>query len=434
MDTKTQKHRDFHHSLARPSAFEDLWSIHFTDISLKFEGTESSKGKALHFINPFPLSVWACLPKRWEEAQASALQRCPISQVKIKPSASFSSHVKPQDLSKGELFGQKSKTEQDLKSMSLSPEANDVLEEDSGVKGEGNDKDVEVSADVHVLLYSSTHVKVQLNHYQYLMLLRLKEVLQTFQEQLTQDTQEVFGSSLDSITTCMGIMFNSAELALLMHPTTDSALDPRSVDSDTTSLVESELSPSESREGLATEGREPRSDASSEKRDGSPMKVENDCEIENTDVNGTALQDGMLKSQSDGSLAGEEFHSQATGGKCLVEEAHEAEETFGAERQSELGSLSQIPPVLSSSTSSIIDPLGSIQVSLNGQDELIPLKNMEMELSSALHVTKDATKEALHVTMDLTKEVMAMTKDAFSMSTEKVASTMQKMLSLPQTK
>ncbi|KAL8178938.1 UNVERIFIED_CONTAM: hypothetical protein K2H54_057946 [Gekko kuhli] len=423
VDTKTQKNAEFHHSLRKTSTFEDLWSVNFTQISLDFEETKSAKGKSLSFVNPFPLCVWACLPKRWEEAQTSKLQ------VKVKPSATFSNHAKHQDFSREEQFCQRSKTEQDLKTVFVTQEVNEGLEE-SGVNGEEDDKDVEVSADVHVLLYSSTHVKVRVNHYQYLMLLRMKEVLQDFQEQLTQDTKEVLGSTLDSITTCIGIMFNSAEVALLMPPTTDAALEPRSADSDTTSLIESDLSPSESKEGLAAEEKDLRSDSSSEKGDSSLMKALEDSGIENPNM--SALQDGMLKSQSDGSLG--EFHSQATGERGPVEEAHEAEEILGAERPSDLVSLSHTTHVLASSQSSIVDPLGGIQVSLNGQEELIPLKNMEMELSSALHITKDATKEALHVTMDLTKEAMSMTKDAFSLSKEKMASTMQKMLFLPQTK
>ncbi|XP_072853498.2 bridge-like lipid transfer protein family member 3A [Pogona vitticeps] len=434
VDTKTQKLTDLRHSLGRPSASEDLWSVNFTQISLDFEGTKSSKGKALNFIYPFPLCVWACLPKRWEEAQATIQQLSSASKVKVKSSASFSDHARHQVISREEQFCQRSKTEQDLKSIYLTPATKGVLEEDNyEVNGKENDEDVEVSADVHVLLYSSAHVKVRLNHYQYLMLLRMKEVLQTFQEQLTQDSQEMMGSPLDSITMCMGIMFNSAELALLMHPIPGPVLEPKSVDSDTTSLIESELSPSESREGLAAEGREMKSDASSEKEDGSPTKVLEDSGIENTDTSVSALQDTMVKSQSDGSLAGEELHGQIIRGKGPIEEAHEAEEILGAERQSELGSHPQDPQVLPSSPSSIVDPLGGIQISLNGQEEVIPLKNMEMELSSALHITKGATKEALHVTMDLTKEAMSLTKDAFSLSKEKMAS-VQKMLFHPQAK
>lgn len=435
VDEKAQKSVDFHHFQEGSSIFEDLWSVNFTQIFLDFEGTKSLKGKPLSFINPFPLCVWACLPKKWEEIQSTKLQVSSVSPVQIKSSASFSNHAKHQDHSKEEHLRQRSKTEQNLKSISSTAEATEAFKEDTfSVNDETEDKDVEVPADIHVLLYSSAHMKVRLDHYQYLMLLRMKEVLLTFQEQLTKDTQEVIGSPLDSITTCMGVMFNSAEVALLMHPAPSSASEPRSQDSDTTSLIESEISPTESREGLAGEDRELKLDDRLEKRNGSPTKVLEDSGIENTDMMMTVLQDGMLTSQCDGSMAEGEFISQAAGDKGTVEEAHEAEETLGAEKQNDIGVVPQAPHVLPSSPSSILDPLGGIHVSLNGQEELIPLKNVEMELSSALHITKDATKEALHVTMDLTKEAMSMTKDAFSLSKEKMTSTMQKMLFHPSTK
>ncbi|KAM3840492.1 bridge-like lipid transfer protein family member 3A isoform 1-T1 [Vipera latastei] len=425
VDTSVQQHIDFCHFPGKSSIFEDLWSVNFTQVSLDFEGTKNSKGEALNFIYPFPLSVWACLPKKWEQTQAALLKASSTSKVKLKSSTTFSNHTTNQDFSGEEQFCQRSKTEQNLRSIYLTPEAKEVLEESCTVNDEENDHDTEISADIHVLLYSSAHVKVQLNHYQYLMLLRMREMLQTFKEQFTLDTQEITGSPLDSITTCIGIMFNSTEMALLMHPVPCSSLEPRSVDSDTTSLVESELSLSESRERLISESTMLKSDVSSEKENSSPIKTSEDTGTENTDRNMTA-------SQTDGSLKEEEFHCQITGQRSPIEEAREAEEILDAEKRYEHVNLSNTSEVLPSRPASIVDPLGGIHVSLNGQEELIPLRNMELELSSALHVTKDATKEALHVTMDLTKEAMSITKDAFSLSKEKMASTMQKMLFYPQ--
>uniref|UniRef100_A0A8D0L272 Bridge-like lipid transfer protein family member 3A n=1 Tax=Sphenodon punctatus TaxID=8508 RepID=A0A8D0L272_SPHPU len=437
VNLRAQKQADFVHATWKTSASEDLWSINFTEISLDFEGAESSKGKAFNFISPFPLSVWACFTKRWEQAQASKIQAFAASELKIKSSASFSNHAKYQDLAQEDGLCQRSKTEQDLKSLYKVPEARNIFGESNyNIDGREDVKDVEVPADIHVLMYSTANVKVRLNHYQYLVLLRMKEVLQMLQEELTQDTQEVTGSPLVPITACIGIMFNSAELALLMHPVPGSVSEPRSVDSDTTSLIESELSPSDSREGLAVEERELKSDASSEKGDGSPLKVlEGNGGIENTDTNVIALLERLPRSKSDGALGSTdtaELQSKRME-RGLIEEAHEAVEALDAERLSKPCSRSQTPHVLPS-TSSDVHLLGGADIILNGQAELIPLKNLEVELSSALHMTKGATKEVLHVTMDLTKEAVSKTKDAFSLSKEKMASTMQKMLSLPPSK
>ncbi|CAM4664657.1 unnamed protein product [Lepidochelys olivacea] len=437
VEARAQKCTGFAHSTWRTSASEDLWSVYFTQISLDFEGAESSKGRALNFIDPFPLSIWACLPKRWEQAQVSKLQASAASELKIKPSASFSNHAKYQDHTREPGLCQRSKTEQDLKSINKVPEAKDILGECDCDDGREDAQEMEASADIHMLAYSTAHVKMRLNHYQYLVLLRMKEILQTLQVQLAQDTQELTGSSLEPVTACMGIMFNSAEMALLMHPIPGSGSEPRSMDSDTTSLIESELSPSDSREGLATEEKELKSDARSKKESSSPSKVLEDSGIENTDVSMTVLPERLPGSLSDGALGAADPadpQSKSMAERGPVEEAHEAVEALDTERLSEPGSHPQTTLALSSSQSSDALPLESGDDLLQEQAELIPLKNLEVELSSALHMTKDATKEALHVTMDLTKEAMSITKDAFSLSREKMASTVEKMLSLPPTK
>ena len=62
------------------------------------------------------------------------------------------------------------------------------------------------------------------------------------------------------------------------------------------------------------------------------------------------------------------------------------------------------------------------------------MRSIEGDLSSAIHMTKDATKEALHATVDLTKEAVSLTRDAFSLGRDRMTSTMHKMLSLPPAK
>ncbi|XP_021233227.1 UHRF1-binding protein 1, partial [Numida meleagris] len=436
VDDRPQKYMGFPQPLRKTSASEDLWSVNFTELSLDFEGAESSKGRALSFIDPFPLSIWACLPKRWGQVQISKRQQSSVSDLKIKPSASFSNHSKNENLSREHGVCQRSRTDQDLKNIYKVPETMDALGESECELDDGvDDKELEASADIHVLLSSSVHVKVRLNHYQYLVLLRMKEVLQTLQEQLTQDTQEVIGCPLDPMSASVGVMFHSAEVALLMNPAPGSCVEPKSLDSDTTSLIESELSPSDSKEGLAAEEKELKSETSSEKGMCSTTKVPEDNEIENTGTSVTSVPlERLPKSASDGALSTTP-QSKSVEEKGLIEEAHEAVEALVAERAEEPHSHPQSPAALPTSpTSTSAGPLGGGNITLNGQAELIPLKNLEVELSSALHITKDATKEALHATMDLTKEAMSITKDALSLSREKMTSTVQKMLSLPPAK
>lgn len=387
----------------RPKASQDLWSIHFTQISLDFEGTENFKGHTLNFVAPFPLSIWACLPLRWQQAQARRLLLA--SEGRLKPSASFGSPVHSEALIPDSVSHQRSKTEHDLKSLSGLTEVMEILREGSdGVDNKGPVTELEDAADVHVLVHSPAHVRVRLDHYQYLALLRLKEVLQELQEQLTKDTEAMTGSPLQDQTACIGVLFPSVEVALLMHPA-PGAVDADSAGSDTTSLIDSELSPSEDRE--------PKSDASSDQGPASPEKVLENSSIENLDA-------PHERPQSNGELQDSGPLTQQLAGK-----GHMAVESLQAKKLSR-AQASSSPAVLKSTAGR--------DTAVNGQGETVPMKNIEGELSSAIHITKDATKEALHATMDLTKEAMSLTKDAFSLGRDRMTSTMHKMLSLPPNK
>ncbi|XP_047715361.1 bridge-like lipid transfer protein family member 3A [Prionailurus viverrinus] len=390
----------------RLKASQDLWSIHFTQISLDFEGTENFKGHTLNFVAPFPLSIWACLPLRWQQAQARKLLLA--TEGRLKPSASFGSPVQSEVLAPDTVSHQRSKTEHDLKSLSGLTEVMDVLREgSSSVDNKGPLTELEDAADVHMLVHSPAHVRVRLDHYQYLALLRLKEVLQGLQEQLTKDTEAMTGSPLQDQTACIGVLFPSAEVALLMHPT-PGTVEADSAGSDTTSLIDSELSPSEDREL--------KSDASSDQGPASPEKVLEDSGIENLD----ASQDRPLPLPSNGELQDSDSLAQQEAGK-----GHEAVDSLQAKRLSR---------AQASTSPAVLKPPSGRDTAVNGQAELIPLKNIEGELSSAIHMTKDATKEALHATMDLTKEAVSLTKDAFSLGRDRMTSTMHKMLSLPPAK
>ncbi|XP_058162580.1 bridge-like lipid transfer protein family member 3A isoform X2 [Dasypus novemcinctus] len=387
----------------RPTASQDLWSLHFVQISLDFEGTENFKGRALNFVAPFPLSIWACLPLRWQQAEAQKLLSS--AEGRLKPSASFGSPVPSEVLAPDHQ--PRSKTEHDLKSLSGLTDVMEVLREGSGsVDSKAPLTELEDAADVHLLVHSPAHVRVRLDHYQYLALLRLKEVLQALQEQLAKDTEAMTGSALQSQTACIGVLFPSAEVALLMHPAPGAGVD--ATGSDTTSLVDSELSPSEDRE--------PKSDASSDPGPASPEKV-----LENSDVETRpASRDGPPPLHGNGELQDPGALAQQ-----LAEEGHEAVESLQAKGRSR---------VQASSSPAALQSPGGRDTPVSGQGELTPLRSIEGELSSAMHITKDATKEALHATMDLTKEAVSLTKGAFSLGRDRMTSTVHKMLALPPAK
>uniref|UniRef100_H3B1B9 Bridge-like lipid transfer protein family member 3A n=1 Tax=Latimeria chalumnae TaxID=7897 RepID=H3B1B9_LATCH len=403
VDTKLQKPSLFPHQALKSSAANDIWSIHFTQLSLDFEGAQKSKGKSLHFIEEFPLSLWICLPVKLKQSKSPVQQQSPLApDCKMASSASYTSHMNhigPTETSP------RSKTIEDLRNVDKFATSVDC----GPTENSAWSLELESSADVHVLVHTTAHVKIRLNHYQYLLLLRLKESLAQLGEELAHDIQAVMGSPSVNPTSCLGILFHSAEVALLFHPLPTSDMEAKPTDSESTSLMESDLSPSDSKEALVTEEKGLKQMASPDQVSASHEKVLEDSIIENVD----------LSLMASGSENQEE--------KGPVEEACEAVETLDSE---EAITPSPVTSLLPLSPSLTLHPLRSREPSLMGQADLIPLKNIEVELTSALNTTKDVTKEALHVTMDLTKEAVSLTKDAFSLSKEKMASTMQRMLSL----
>ncbi|XP_072336605.1 bridge-like lipid transfer protein family member 3A [Scyliorhinus torazame] len=409
----------------------DVWSLHFSLLWLDFEGVESSKGKPLNFVDAFPLSIWASQPTKFQKAKES-------------PSHSTSEHstdLEDYNSSLGQKLNLVSCTESLGNGLQANAKqdvmATEMLRASKGIGQQGEVKESSTKddseADVHVLVYSTAHVKAHMNHYHYLVLLRLKECLIQLQEDLHQDIERLTKSPVKSGSTCIGLLIKSAEIALLLHPVPTTGSDAKSQGSENTSLAESELSPSESKESLIMEIKS-MNRAPSDQLDNIISSMD-DSGIHNGGFSiGTSLDHGVLS--QDGMAVSSDPVSDTEGvvnqslEKGLVEEAYEAVESLETEIPEDVIDRSTSNPTLTTSVSLILDPQRRSRASDgNVQTDLAPFGDVDVD-STPLSVTKDAAKEALLLTMDLTKEAVCLTKDAFSLSKEKMANTVQKMLSL----
>lgn len=178
-----------------------------------FEGARRGpKGKALPFVEPFAMSVWMCHPNA-------------LSQSSLTPTGSNSGAPgSPEKLSQ--------------------PRTNHVL------PGQDEQKMPEApSAPVHILVQFITPVKVWLNHYQYVALLRMKDSLARLAGDLTRDPQDSHSSEkkqADHQAVCISVLLEALELGLLLPPTIgepeEDAGSPE--ETDTQSITDSDLSPS----------------------------------------------------------------------------------------------------------------------------------------------------------------------------------------------
>ncbi|KAJ8257464.1 hypothetical protein GJAV_G00185880 [Gymnothorax javanicus] len=322
----------------RPSRSQDVWSLSLSRLGLSFEGARRGpKGKAMPFMEPFTMSVWVCRPAAFPSPGLTS---------DLKGSTSFSNHVgsSPEN-HKGSVF--KSNTAHDLHGMEGDNKAK------QGHEAAGP------SAAVHVLAQAITPVKLWLNHYQYVSLLRMKDTLSRLGAELSRDTQWAGGKKAEPPTACIALLIDTAEAGLLLPP---AACEPEEEvhspeETDSASLTDSERSP----------------------------------------TRGSTTGEGPL--EDSGITNGNEQEQELEGS---VEEACEAVEEPGEVVEED---REEETPILS-------PPLSPGTQLLKSRDP--SSFSLEGELSSAITATKDATKEALTASLDLTKGALSITKDAFS--------------------
>ncbi|KAI5095570.1 UHRF1-binding protein 1 [Silurus meridionalis] len=213
------------------------------------------------------------------------------------------------------------------------------------------------SASVHFLVQSITPIRMWLSHYQYVALLRMKDYL----TRLASDLDRFPSSKTETPpppTVCVSLNLEVLEIGLLLPPLVGKTDEEEEApeETDTQSLTDSDLSPTRPDSGIV----------------GSTEKA---LEQDEAECDGVGVES--------------------------VEEAREAVEE-GLDEERGQGGESQVTTFLRMSPAIVQNPSTSM-VSLEG------------ELSNALSVTKDVTKDALSASLDLTKGALNITKDAFSM-------------------
>lgn len=212
-------------------------------------------------------------------------------------------------------------------------------------------------ASVHLMVHVITPVKMWLNHYQYVALLRMKDSMARLVAELSRNlrcVKKVDSQKIKASSVCFALLVDSSEVGLLLPAACSEPEEevPHSPETETPSMTDSDISPTH-------------------------QSV--DMVVEENGLNATFDQDEQ---------------------EGVVEEAYEAVEGL------ECLTAQEDTPVVSPPLSPGHSPVLSREPSTF---------SLEGELSSAINVTKDVTKDAISASLDLTKGAFSITKDAFSM-------------------
>ncbi|XP_034551440.1 UHRF1-binding protein 1 isoform X2 [Notolabrus celidotus] len=290
---------------------QDVWSLSLSRVTLGFDGARRfPKGRTQPFVEPFAMSVWICQPTAFRSNSQSS---------------------------------------------SLSP---------GGDHQASSEQENTPLASVHILASTVTPVKMWLNHYQYVALLRMRDAMARLGAELGRDLRDVkqaHGKKTKPATLCLALLVDTTEMGLLL-PAVCSEPEgevPHTPETDSPSMTDSDMSPTHHPEEIVPE--------------------DNGVEI---------------------------GYSVSTVNENFVDEQGAVEEAFEAVEGVVIGLAAENNPSLSPVLSPGHSPALSREPSTF---------SLEGELSSAINVTKDVTKDALSASLDLTKGAFSITKDAFSL-------------------
>lgn len=299
---------------------QDIWSLSLSRVTLGFDGARRlPKGKTQPFVEPFAMSIWMCRPSSFKSGSTS----------------SFSSPSRVP-------LGSEREPDQDQPS----------------------------DASIHFLAHTITPVKMWLNHYQYVALLRMKDALARLGAELGRDVRDVkqaHGQKPMTASVCIALLVDSVELGLLLPPVNTEPDEevPHTPETDSPSITDSDISPTHHSADVIVE----------------------DSGLENGISSISTAVTGFDQDEQDG----------------VVEEACEAVEEGldGNDLTTHEDSVVLSPPLSPGQSPALSREPSTF--------------SLEGELSSAINVTKDVTKDAISASLDLTKGAFSITKDAFSM-------------------
>ena len=202
---------------------KDMWCVNLEPVWGDFFGaTAVGSNRPVPFLDAFPLTLWIYLKMPSSTDSKTSSQNGAISSVRnVAPSTPFSqssssssqsgsvwtssrigmdsSGYKSNDISrdrKTDLMSFNQIASRGFRDASKTSVIVDESSDTSRTSGAGNQVESVKTADIHVLAYISSLVSIQINHYQYLFLLRLSEEAAELATFLALDSNRILKKEL----------------------------------------------------------------------------------------------------------------------------------------------------------------------------------------------------------------------------------------------
>lgn len=201
----------------------DVWSACIDQAWAEFLGIYDSKSRPVPFVESFPLSVWLCRPLSPEtkcngvpspEESVSA-RNGDLSPSNLKNNFITKPNSEHNDISlmngntpKSHFGNCDQHTETTLLSSDQNAETT-LLSSDSVLSVS------EENPDVQILVKVRSKLRVQINHPQYLFLMRCLDSFTKFQMQLNADIERYYDSALPPVNICIPLVIREIELAMI---------------------------------------------------------------------------------------------------------------------------------------------------------------------------------------------------------------------------
>ncbi|KAL2076714.1 hypothetical protein ACEWY4_027689 [Coilia grayii] len=279
-------------ALKTPAA-TDVWAVSCSQFWADFEGRARSGsgsgrgGRPTPFVDSFPLALWVCQPARHaqhlQRLKRSATSDLPATPTPSDPAAAGAGSEQARMHRKRmlkEYYSVEVASASGISTATLSPSnglrkphsldslgagglqsSSSLSSSSSSSSSSSPSSSSSAQPDLQVLVQVQKALSAQLNHLQYMFLLRLQRTMKQLQQTLQQDLERNRSSSSGSsssatqrqhrkqeqeaspFSVCVGVLLKSAEVSLLLKPVPS----PNPPSTGAASPLGSDLSPSESR-------------------------------------------------------------------------------------------------------------------------------------------------------------------------------------------